>query len=76
MRKNNSKLPYAIIVRASSGDVEAIQTVIQHYGGYIAALATRTLYDDQGSPHLYVDDELRRILETKLITKLLDFRAA
>ena len=34
----------------------------------------RELYDEYGNPHLCVDEELRRRLETKLITKLLTFR--
>ena len=41
----------------------------------IAALSTRTLYDENGVPHLCVDEEMRRRLETKLITKILDFKA-
>ena len=31
------------------------------------------IYDENGVPHLCVDEELRRRLETKLITKILDF---
>ena len=41
---------------------------------YIARLSMRELYDEYGNPHLCVDEELRRRLETKLITKLLTFR--
>ena len=44
------------------------------YAGYIARLSMRELYDEYGNPHLCVDEELRRRLETKLITKLLTFR--
>ena len=44
--------------------------------GYIAKLSTRTMYDEAGNPHLCVDEELRRRLETKLITKILTFKAA
>lgn len=36
-------LPYHIIVAAASGDVDAINTVLKHYEGYIAVLATRTV---------------------------------
>ena len=31
------------------------------------------VYDENGVPHLCVDEEMRRRLETKLITKILDF---
>lgn len=75
-RTSNNLLPYPIIVLASSGDVDAINTVLQHYTGYIAALATRQVYDQNGTMHLYIDEALRRRLETKLITKLLTFNVA
>ena len=67
-------LPYHVIETAASGNVDAINAVLKHYERYIAALATRTLYDENGVPHLCVDEELRRRLETKLITKILDFK--
>ena len=72
----NSLLPYPVIVLAAGGDVDAINAVLRHYEGYIAALSSRQLYDEYGNPHLCVDKELRRRLETKLITKILTFRTA
>ena len=63
-----------MIVAASSGDVEAINIVLKHYEGYIAALATCRLYDKYGNSHYCVDENLRRRLETKLITKILTFK--
>ncbi|MPN58752.1 hypothetical protein SDC9_206465 [bioreactor metagenome] len=69
----SSLLPYMIIEAAASGDVDAINAVLKHYERYIAALATRTLYDENGNPHLCVDEEMKRRLETKLITKILKF---
>jgi len=39
-------------------------------------LSTRPLYDDYGNVHLFLDEELRRTLETKLITKILTFDVA
>lgn len=58
----------------SSGNVDAINAVLRHYERYIAALATRTLYDEVGVPHLCVDEEMKRRLKTKLITKILGFK--
>ncbi|MFR3159615.1 MAG: helix-turn-helix domain-containing protein [Anaerobutyricum soehngenii] len=76
-KRNNSKLlPYYIIVAAASGDVEAINLVLKHYEGYIAVLSTRKLYDEYGNSHYCVDETLRRRLETKLITKVLEFKVA
>ena len=77
MTHNNVKahlLPFSVIQKAAGGDVEAINAVLKHYERYIARLSLRELYDEYGNPHLCVDEELRRRLETKLITKILTFR--
>lgn len=79
MRKNcktmneSNLLPFHIIMAASEGDVVAINQVLTHYEGYIAVLSTRELIDEYGQPHYCVDETLRRRLETKLITKILQF---
>ena len=75
-KRNDHLLSYPTIVLASGGDMDAINAVLIHYEGYIAALSMRTFYDEGGNPHLCVDDVLRRRLETKLITKILTFNAA
>ncbi len=73
--QNNVRLlPFSVIQKAAGGNVEAINAVLKHYEGYIAKLSMRELYDEYGNPHLCVDEELRRRLETKLITKILIFR--
>ena len=59
-------LPYPVIVSAVSGNVDAINVV----------LSTRTMYDEQGKPVVYIDEELRRRLETKLIAKIPTFKVA
>lgn len=69
-------LPFPVIVSAAGGDADAINYVLKYYAGYIAALSMRTLYDESGNPHLCIDDELRRRLETKLITNITKFRIA
>lgn len=73
---NTSLLPFPVIAAAAGGDVDAINAVLKHYEGYIAALSMKRLYDENGIPHLCVDGELRRRLETKLITKILAFKIA
>lgn len=67
-------LPYTVIQKAAGGDVEAINAVLKHYAGYIAKLSMRELYDEFGNARWCIDEELRRRLETKLITKILTFR--
>ena len=74
--RNKTLLPFSVIHAASQGDEAAICCILKHYEGYIAKLSTRTMYDEAGNPHLCVDEELRRRLETKLITKILTFKAA
>jgi hypothetical protein len=34
------------------------------------------MYDEQGKPVVYIDEELRRRLETKLIAKIPTFKVA
>ncbi|MCB6367482.1 helix-turn-helix domain-containing protein [Intestinibacillus massiliensis] len=66
-------LPYPVIAAAVRGEPDAVNAIVLYYSGYIAALSTRTSYDVHGCPHSYVDEELRRRLETKLIIAILDF---
>lgn len=79
MKKQNKKInekdliPYPTIKAASEGDVMAINAVLKHYEKYIVSLSTRRYLDEYGYPHYYVDQTLRRRLETKLITKVLKF---
>ena len=62
LNKAASLLPYSTIEAAASGNVDAINAVLKHYERYIAALSARTLYDENGVPHLCVDEELRRAI--------------
>ena len=71
----NSLIPYPTIVLAVDGDVTSINAVLKHYAGYIATLSTRTYIDELGRPYQCVDENLKRRLETKLITKILAFNA-
>ena len=76
-RKNNKRLlPFGTIEAAADGDPDAIHALLKHYEGYIYVLSSRQLYDENGNPHICIDEGLRRRLETKLITKILTFNAA
>ena len=68
-----SLIPYAVITSAVSGDIDAINAVLQHYGGYITKLSTRRRSDESGKSHLCVDDGIKCRLETKLITAIMNF---
>lgn len=76
MQKNKTILSFPVIAAAASGDVDAINAVLKYYEGYIASLSTRRLYDDEGNSYMVVDEEMRRRLETKLITKIITFKVA
>ena len=71
--KGGGLLPFRIIEAAAGGDVDAINKVLKHYEGYIIVLSTRRLFDEDGGVHYFIDEEIRRTLETKLITKILQF---
>ena len=66
-------IPYPVIEAAVRGETEAVNEIIHHYSGYIAALCKRTGRDESGNYCTYVDEELRRCLETKLIISILGF---
>ena len=70
---NTRLLPFHVIEAAASGDETAINNVLKHYESYITVLSTRRLYDEHGNPHMVVDNEMRRTLETRLILKILQF---
>ena len=41
-------LPYPVIAAAVRGEPDAVNMVVRHYSGYIAALSTRTSNYDHG----------------------------
>jgi hypothetical protein len=69
-------LSYPVIAAAAQGNEDALNKVISHYGGYIAKLSLRPLYDEDGGAHYSVDESIRRQLETKLAEAVLKFKAA
>ena len=58
-------LPYETIVKATAGEPEAVNTVIQTYTGYIKYLSYF-----QGS----INDDIQDRLKTQLIKAILQFR--
>lgn len=74
--KHRALIPYQTLVLATQGDIDAIETVIRHYKGYIITLAMKQVYDQYGDSHCIVDDVLRGRLEAKLITTILNFKIA
>ena len=60
-------IPVPVILAAVNGDENALVAVVAHYQKYIRALATRPVKDEYGNEYLYVDEDMRLRLETKLI---------
>ena len=78
MKKNSqyNPPPFKVMEAATQGDVSAINAVLRHYSGYIATLSMRPAWDTNGQVHMVVDPEIQRRLETRLITKVLNFKIA
>jgi len=77
MKNNYSQynlLPFNTIKSATHGDIEAMDAVTRHFGGYIATLSVRPMRDADGNEHYAVDESIRRELETKLANAVLRFR--
>jgi len=61
-KQRKQPLPYDVIVQASEGNSESLDTVLKHFDGYINTLATKRLYDEYGNTYLYVDQYRRQRL--------------
>lgn len=55
-----------IVLAAKSGDSAALATVAHFFDSYIKKAATRPLYDEYGNKYDYVDEEIRRHIESQL----------
>ena len=63
----NRLIPMSVIYEVMHGNEIAISAVIAHYRGYIRFLSRRACKDTLGFEHLYVDEDMQRRLERKLI---------
>lgn len=70
-RPEDQLLPFPTIKAATQGDPEALTAVLKHFEGYIATLATRTLYDEYGQSYRCLDPELKKRIEAKLIARIM-----
>jgi hypothetical protein len=73
MKTTYPMVSFPIIVAATDGDIEAVNQIVKHYGGYIAKRSLRPMKDEYGNQHMVVDETLRCRIETRLITKILSF---
>lgn len=73
MKNTKEVLPFNIILLAVHGDVNSINVILKHFEHYIIRLSQKTLFDEFGNPYIQVEEEIKRMLETKLITAILRF---
>ena len=64
----------AIVAAAIEGDVEAINQILSYFQPFINSECKREYRDEFGKIHYVTDEYMKRRLETKLITKILDFK--
>ena len=65
--KGKEPLPLSVYVSARAGDPQAVERLLRYYDNYMNCLCTRTLYDENGSPHVCLVEAMKRRLEIKLI---------
>ena len=68
------KIRYEIIIQAIQRDEAAIVQVVAHYRNYINYLSLREVELADGRRVKYVDEEMARQLETKLMESMSKFR--
>ena len=71
MKKTLSDIPFSIIEKAIFEDIEAIDYILAHYRNYIIRLSTRVARDENNNEYMYVDDDMRSRLESKLIYSII-----
>ena len=63
-----------LIQAAIEGDAEAINQVLSYFQPFINSECKREYKDEFGRVHYVADEYMKRRMETKLITKILDFK--
>ncbi len=64
---------FETIQAAIEGDVEAINQILSYFQPFINSECKREYKDEFGRIHYVTDEYMKRRLETKLITKILNF---
>lgn len=64
-------VPFEIIEGAVARDPEAFDYILKHFEGYLITLSTRESVNEYGRPILWVDYDLKRRLENKLIASII-----
>lgn len=62
MTAKHPMIPFPVIVRATDGDIEAVNQIVRHYSGFIASRSMRPMKDEYGNTHSYLFNSLLRKL--------------
>lgn len=73
-KKYREPVEFDVIRAAIQGDADSINQIISYFQPYINARCRRKFKDEFGHEHYMTDEYMKRRLETKLITKILDFK--
>ncbi|MFR8171577.1 MAG: helix-turn-helix domain-containing protein [Marvinbryantia sp.] len=73
MKKKREPIEFSVIEKAIQGDADSINQVLFYFQPYINAQCKRKMKDEYGNTHYVTDEYMKRRMETKLITKILDF---
>ena len=66
-------LPFAIIVQAVNGNLEALEKAVAYFEPYILHLAQKPTTSKQGLPLVQVESEKVSSLEARLVTAIINF---
>ena len=72
-KKYKEPIEFEVIQAAIQGDADSINQIILYFQPYINSKCKRKFKDEFGTEQYVVDEYMKRRLETKLITKILDF---
>ena len=73
--KKHREMPeFETIQAAIKGDVDAINQILCYFQPFIQSECKREYKGEFGRVHYVNDEYMKRRLETKLITKILDFK--
>ena len=75
MKKKKHKEPpeFETIEAAIDGDTNSINQIVSFFQPFIESECKRKFTDEFGRNYYRVDEYMKRRMETKLITKILDF---
>ena len=73
-KKYKEPLEFEAIQAAIQGDADSINQIVSYFQPYINARCKRKFKDEFGHVQYVTDEYMKRRLETKLITKILDFK--